>query len=105
MYHPGGGALYLTSLVRINEILMIEMEHLLFSRRLDLSGNQPTRLLERLHELEASLERERAGARKLRDALETAAIYFHAPLNNPEDDDAWQQIVTAIRSDAGRAVE
>jgi len=53
--------------------------------------------------LRGELERERAAAQELREALELAAVYFHAPLSTAEDEAAWQRIVAAIRSGAGRA--
>ena len=52
--------------------------------------------------LQEDLRAEREGAARLRRALELAATYFHAPLNNAQDAAAWEEILSAIRSAAGR---
>ena len=52
--------------------------------------------------LQQELATEREGALRLRRALELAASYFHAPLNDAHETAAWEEIVSAIHSAAGR---
>jgi hypothetical protein len=62
-------------------------------------------VVDELRRVQRELAQERAGAQQLRAALELSASYFHAPLGDASDGAAWEQIVAAIRSDAGRAWE
>src|SRR5688500_9562521 len=69
----------------------------------DLQAARERDLQEETLRLRRELARGAAGARQLREALELAATYFQAPLLDEHDEESWQRIVAAVRSDAGRS--